>query len=468
MLVQLGLHRGAFERSAAAVALVATASGCISTPTATTLDRSYDAAETRLRDSPRRSSAAGAARDLDLSTTVERDEVVARAVARSPALAVMAHRARAVVHAGRAEGSLPPPELGAEVWNLPLARPYALGEAEMYMVELRQRFPAAGSLDARARAMAEEAQAMLAEVSSEERMVAERAANAFAEYAQAFAEKRLQEQQLALLERMGQAVRARFATGGAGLADSARIEVEVAKVLRGLARVAGDIARARATLNAVLRRPVSAPLGEPRETPAETVRIPVEDLIARAQANRGTTLSADARVRAAGARREAAEAEARVPEFMLGVGYWQELGMRPGLGVTGAMSLPWLWGPVRHRARQAQEEEAAELAAKDNVALDAQLEVTEAHAVLSALEAQLVVIRGRALPAAHMSREALTAAFSTGNTNLLEWVDVTRSVLDLEMERIQLQGDLARSIASLERAVGVVLPRAPLVEDATR
>ena len=66
-----------------------------------------------------------------------------------------------------------------------------------------------------------------------------------------------------------------------------------------------------------------------------------------------------------------------------------------------------------------------------------------------------------------MSREALTAAFSTGNTSLLEWVDVTRSVLDLELERIQLQGDLARSIASLERAVGTALPRAPLVENTT-
>ena len=314
MLAQLGLHLGAFERYAAAATLALASSGCISTHTANTLDRSYDAAETRLRESARRPADRKASADLDLAGPVDRDVVVARAVARSPSLTVMAHRARALVHAGRAEGSLPPAELGLEAWNLPLVRPYALGEAEMYMVELRQRFPAAGSLDARARAMAEEAQAILAEVSSEERLVVERAANAFTEYMQALAEKRLQEQQLALLERMGQAVRARFATGGAGLADAARLEVEVAKVLRALARVAGDAARARATLNAVLRRPASAPLGEPREGPPETVRLTVEDLIARARANRGAALSADARVRAAGARREAAEAEARVPE----------------------------------------------------------------------------------------------------------------------------------------------------------
>jgi outer membrane protein TolC len=265
----------------------------------------------------------------------------------------MAHRARALVHAGRAEGSLPTAEVGVEVWNLPLAQPYALGEANMYMVNLRQRFPAAGSLDARARAMAEEAQAMLAELSSEERLVAERAATAFAEYTQAFAERRLQEQQLALLERMAQAVRARYTTGGSGLADASRIDVEVAKAQRALARVVGDLARSRATLNAVLRRPPGAPLGEPREAPPETVRFSVEELVSRAEANRGATLSADARLRAAGARREAAEAEARIPEFMVGLGYWQDPTMRPGLGASVSMSLPWLWGPTRDRMHQA-------------------------------------------------------------------------------------------------------------------
>lgn len=379
----------------------------------------------------------------------------------------MAHRARALVHAGRAEGSLPSAELGFEAWNLPLARPYALGEADMYMVELRQRFPAAGSLDARARAMAEEAQAMVAELSSEERMVAERAANAFADYVQAFAEQRLQARQLALLSRMGQAVRARYTTGGAGLAEAARIDVEVAKAERALARVAGDIARSRATLNAVLRRPSGAPLGAPREVPPETVRLTVEELIARAEANRGATLAADARARAAGARREAAEAEARVPEFMVGLGYWQDPTMRPGVGVTASMSLPWLWGPGRDRVRQAEEEEAAERAARERAGLDTQGEVSEAHAQLEALEAQLSVIRGQALSATQRSMEALTAAFSTGNASLLDWVDVARSLLDLEMEVIALHGDLQRGIASLERAVGTALPRTPLHEEST-
>lgn len=400
--------------------------------------------------------------EVDLTAPLDRDAVVTLAVARSPALALVARRARALVHAGRAEGSLPPAELGFEVGNLPLTRPYAAGEADMYMVELRQRFPAAGSLDARARAMAEEAQAMLAELSAEERLVAQRAADAFAEYVQAFTERGIQRQQLALLERMGQATRARYTTGGSGLADAARIDVEIAKAQRALARIEGDSARARAALNAVLRRPVGAPLGEPQELAPQTVRLPLDELLARAESNRGPTLAADARLRAAGVRREAVEAEARIPEFMVGLGYWQDPRMRPGVGVTASMSLPWLWGPGRHRMAQGQEEEAAERAARDGAGLEAQAEVSEAYARLAAFEQQLLVVRRQALPAARRSIDALTAAFSTGNASLLEWVDAARSVLDLEMEAADLHGQLSHGIAALERAVGTLLPRVAL------
>ncbi|MCC6213946.1 MAG: TolC family protein, partial [Polyangiaceae bacterium] len=416
----------------------------MSGPTRQALDRSYELATPGTRAGPGAGREGGAGAALDLSAPLDRDAVVALAVTRSPALAVLSHRARALVHAGRAEGTPPPAELGLQASNLPLARPYAAGEADMYLLELRQRFPPGAALDARARAMAEEAQALLAEVSSEERLVAERAGAAFADYSQALAERRLAERQLALLHRMGQAVQARYPTGGSSLSDGARVELELARGRRALARAEGTILRSRATLNVVLRRPAAAPLGEPRDVPVETVALGVDELVARAEATRGATVSADARVRAATARREAAAAEARIPEVMVGFGYWQDPAMRPGLGVSASMSLPWLWGPTGHRLDQAREEEAAERAARDQAGLEARTEVVEVHAQLRAIEAQLAVVRARALPAARRSLDALAAAYTTGSATLLDWVDVTRSVLDLELEAVELRGDLER------------------------
>lgn len=440
--------------------------GCVSAQTARNLDQSYDVASASLNRQAEPEQRDPALNDAALTQTLDREVVVEQAVARSPALSILAHRARALVHAGRAQGAPPPAEVGFEVWNLPLAQPYALGEADMYMVEVRQRFPAAGSLNARARAMAEDAQALLAELSSEERLVAERATNAFAEYEQAWAEQRLLREQLGLLERMAGAVRARATTGG-GLVDAARIDVEVGKAQRVQARLTGELARATATLNALLRRPPHAILGAPRDSAPETVRLTVDELVKRAEGHRGATLSAAARLRAATARRQAAEAEARVPEFMVGLGYWQDPGMRAGMGITTSMSLPWLWGPARHVVRQAQEEEAAERATQDNAGVEAQIEITEAHTVISAAEAQWRVIRSQALPSARRSLEAFTATFSTGNASLLEWLDILRSTLDLEIEAVVVEGDLARGVAGLERAVGAALPRTPLTEEPT-
>lgn len=450
---------------AATLLAATTLPACVSARTAQTLDRSYGQAGSELKRAPHPPSTQRTAGEADFAAPFDVDAFVAQAVARSPALARMAHRARAVVHEGRAEGSLPAAEVGFEVQNLPMTRPYALGEAEMYMVELRQRFPAAGSLDARARAMAEEAQAMLAELSSEARMVAERATSAFADYVQALATQRLQQRQLGLLERMGQAVRARYTTGGTGLADAARIEVEVARARRMLARVDGELPRLQAMLNLLLRRAPNAALGPPLERPAETVRLPLDALFARAEASRGATRAADARLHAAAARRDAAQAEANVPEFMVGLGYWQHPSMRAGIGVTASMSLPWLWGPGSDRERQAEATWAAERAARDSAGLEAQTEIAEAHGRLGALEAQLQIVRIEALSAAQRSIEALAVAFATGNATLLEWVDASRSALDLEMEEIELRGELTRSVAGLERAVGAPLPRTRIEQD---
>jgi outer membrane protein TolC len=82
-----------------------------------------------------------------------------------------------------------------------------------------------------------------------------------------------------------------------------------------------------------------------------------------------------------------------------------------------------------------------------------------------ALEEQLSVIRGQALPATARSLQAVTAAFSSGSASLLEWVDVARSELALQLESVALQAELARALAGLQRAVGTSLPRSSLSQE---
>lgn len=439
--------------------------GCVSTQTARRLDQSYRNASVRI-ERPVADGGADDGDNVDLSGPIDRDTIIELVVSRAPSLSAVSHRARALVHAAHAEGSLPAGEVSFKIWNLPLARPYSLGEANMYMVDLQQRFPAYGSLDAHARATLEEAEALLLDTASEERVWAQRAADAYASYVHGIQDHALHREHLQLLDQMQSAVRARLTTGGSAIADAARIELEVAKTQRSIARTTGNVARARAALNALLRRAADAPLGPPRQTHAEAVRLSVEELITQAHAHRGETLAVDARVRAASARRQAAEAEASYPEITVGVGYWQDPMRRPGFGTNVAMSLPWLWGGADHRVNQALEQEAAEISSGDDADVELQSEVTEAHARIAANEAELLTIDQQALPAARRSIEALIAAYTSGNATLLEWVDASRSVLDLKMESADVTEALALSVAALERAVGTSLPRVAVLTEA--
>src|SRR5262245_14032890 len=77
-----------------------------------------------------------------LEEAVDRRKILDAAVRDHPALRAAEERARATRAAADAEGRLPPPEAMVQIWQVPLARPYAIGDAQMIMFGLGQSFPA--------------------------------------------------------------------------------------------------------------------------------------------------------------------------------------------------------------------------------------------------------------------------------------------------------------------------------------
>lgn len=419
-----------------------------------------------LRIRARAGHASGRERDAfarwDERRAIARDELVRLAVVRDRGLAADALRVRAMLEDARAEESLPPPELGAEAWNVPLARPYQLGEADMYMVELRQMIPSPGSLGARAQARAQEARAMAADLVVRERAVTRRAADAYADYVGLWLEHGVHEEHAARVAQMVDTARARYPAGGTMLVDVARLDIEMARERRNVTRVRGALGRARAAINALLRRPSRAPLGPPSNLVPATVRHSLEELLVLARNSRAEVTAAVARTRAAMAATEAAEREASTPSFMVGGGYWQDPAERPGFGATVSMTLPWISGAGRARARASALRTRAERAAIDAARAAARGEVGEGHARVLAVEQELAVVRGDVLPAAARAVEAAASAYGSGQGDLTSWLDATRMVLDARMEEAALIAELEHAVAELEQAVGTHLRRAPL------
>jgi outer membrane protein TolC len=404
----------------------------------------------------------------DEPVPLELDALQRLAVARDPELAAMAHRARAMLHAARAETELPPPELGVQLWNLRLTPPYDMSTLDMVMFELRQAFPPGGSRDAMGRAMAEEARAMAAEAATREQELRLMVAERHAELTAAFRLRTVFTDQDRVLDQAIELARAMHAVEGTALEEVVRLEAERASVLRRLERADRDAAVARAALNALLQRPPDAPLGEPPGGEARTVHLPLADLLDRMERSRAVLGASRARVDAARARAEAARTEAERPDVMLGVTAWYSpMGNDAGVGGMVSVSLPWATAMARERAAAAAELEAGEDEMARGTLAGSRGEVGLALARLGGLERELAVIRSRVRPAAERSVEAMSAAYLAGRSDLLPWIDAIRMVLEVRMEEIDVMMELAMAVAELEWAVGEPLPQATVGEEET-
>jgi outer membrane protein TolC len=342
----------------------------------------------------------------------------------------------------------------ADLWQVPLERPYALGDAGMLMLGLRQNVPAPGARAARAEALRHEARARSALAHGSRRGLRREAGLTFVDYAEAFELRKVTALQQQLLEKLRDTAGARQAAGGA-LADVAAADAELAVLEAEVAAqdVAIDMSRER--LNVLMRRAPGAPLGDPvwtEDAPQMSSSAALES--ARRQRPERDAARAERDARRAELRAE--DREATWPEFSVAGLYFAPVGpaTEHGYGVSASMSLPWLWGGAGHR-RDAQrasldaaerEREAVELA----IARD----VTTALAKARSLQTRSAVLEQRALPASVRAAEAARVGYQSGRAELMSILEAERRVVQLRLELVRTRAELERAIVELEWAIG--------------
>ena len=355
-----------------------------------------------IRSSLAATPASGAAQgpsDAELAAPLDQTTVVRAAIARSPAIRVSRERARAMVSEAKAEGSLPPPEVMAQVWQVPIAA-HAL-DTQMIMVGVSQNFPAPGARGAREEAKGAEAKA-------EEAMSTDRARQIGTGGRPCV--RRLPSSRppaTGSIEPTGRiastsSMSPRLDTwqGIAGRRDEGPSRV----VADGSGRRDGCDARrsARAHINALLGREPGAPLGEPLEREPQLPSWDTQTLLAKAHETRPELRVAKAERDARQLTLRAAEREATWPSFTLGALYFPR--RRPiryhGYGASASVSVPWLWGGARER-RTAEEQHLHAAGTNIDAAripIDTEVVTAETNAESSAYRLQ--VLRDRRYPRA--------------------------------------------------------------------
>lgn len=394
---------------------------------------------------------------------LDRTTAVRIAVAAHPGIGAAEKRAHARALAAEAEGSLPPPDVMVQVWQVPLARPYAVGDAGMVMVGLGQTFPAPGARGARERAGLHVASADRAMAADRLRTVRRDAEHAFTDYVEARARHRVHLEHRAVAARTLALARARHA-GGASLTDVTQAEVELARVD---VDVIGDRSRvdgAGERLNALMARSPSEPIGPPIIGEPEMAAWDLRTSLAKAREVRPELRAAAAQRDARQQEAIAAETEAKLPSVSVAALYFAPVGMTPthGYGANASMSLPWLWGEASSRREGTREAAEAARAEARAATIPVDAEVVMADANMRALALRLSALRDRALPASRRSFEAAWAGYESARTDVLTLFAARRAVVDVESDIVAARAALDHALAELDAAVGIEVPRRPL------
>ena len=400
--------------------------------------------------------------DTQLGAPLDRRTLVRAALERNPAVQVSEQRARAMRASARAEGSLPPPELMGQVWQVPFAHPAAL-DSQMIMVGVTQTIPAPGVLSAREQSTTAQANQEQAMAADRARMIRREAGNAFADYAESSARHRIHRAHLDITRHLFDVAEARHAAGGS-LPDVTRSQVELSRMEANVVTDATLIESARAHLNALLAREPGLPLGPPVESEAVVAAWDVPTLIAKAHDARPEFKQVEAEREARAHAVRAAEREATWPSFSVGALYFPPTKVMPehGYGVSASMSLPWLWGPSGSRREAEREFLAAASTNVGAVRIPVDAEVVTAEAKSRSAAYRLQVLRDKTLPAGRRSFEVAQSGFESGRTDLMTVLDARRSVVDVDQEIVMARSDLDRALTDLEAAVGTEIPTRPL------
>lgn len=324
----------------------------------------------------------------------------------------------------------------------------------IYSVE--QDIPLWGKLDLKRDAARAEVDRMRADSRTAETELVEKVKVAFAQYYQADQAIRETHQLHGVVHDIAKLTRDRYAQNRGSQQEVFKAEVETSRIETEIARQEAALRSAKGRLNALLARPIDAPLAEPnhpRTLPPAELLAPAA-LLERARAANPGLQSTTAAIAGAEHSRDLAE-KSWYPDVTISAGAID----RTGNGPNGYTAMIGLKVPLQFGMHQAQEREArAQLGAARarREALDQQIEsdIAEAAASLSASRRTAELIKTQLLPKNEALVRSGTAAYAVGKAQLTDVLMAEHDLADLRIQLLSAEFDSQRQLAAIERLIG--------------
>ena len=349
-----------------------------------------------------------------------------------------------------------------------------------FIVGIRQPFPVPAKLDRAGRIALERTHMALARVQETRLRVIADVKRAYFRLYMVIKSIEITQENQQLLRGLIEVARAQVASGRRPQEDVLRAEVELSSLEAALIRLRQDRLSTEARLNQLLGRDPGTPVAEPVDFEIRRAQLSVDDLLAKAaKANPGLK-----RLEHQIVRDREAVGLARLaywPNFTVGL-EWMIMDGRsafepprnpatgrrppsPQLSEEGSdnwailfgFTLP-IWGDkIRAGVREAELKVAASnlqyASARDRL----QFEIEDALARVRAQQELAALFKNTIIPQAEQTYRVSQASYSAGTSDFLYVIDNWRKWLAFTIQYYRSLGELERSVADLEQAVGLSL-----------
>ena len=387
-------------------------------------------------------------------TQLNREALIQSVLARNPSVNAAREALRAALAEVPQATAFEDPMVGYELAPLSIVGDARFGQ----VVSVRQKLPFPGKRRRAGEAALAMAEAEAAELGVVQLELAEMASELYDDYFVVARALEINVHHKGLLEQIKKSAEAQYVAGRAAQQDPIQAEVELAQLERERITLDAERDQIIAQLNGLLHRSPSIALppapsdltlaAAPSGTSAE-----LQELALRKRPQRD---AANARIRAAQARRSVAERDF-YPDFEVMGSYNSMWDMTAHQWMVGVMiDVPVQRGKRRAAVEQAEAEIARTRFEDVRLVDEIRVEVDRAARRVTEARALVDVYVNKLLPAARAQIDSARAGFTAAQNSFLAVIEAEKTLRDIELSLAMSRAELSRRQAALARAVGFI------------
>ena len=375
----------------------------------------------------------------------------------NPELTAMQYETEAAEARVQPAGALPDPTFRVEWQDLSRSNSSLVpGPAESIKYTVAQTLPFWGKRELKQEVAAAEVEQTQARRRATAAELRAKIKTAFAQYYQAWRAATLTDEMQLLLREMENLARTRYANGLAPQQDTLKAQAEQTALRTSRITWEAEQRQARVRLNALLGRPATAPLAEPRSLPELPSPSKLTGLEQRVWQSNPTLLAQSAQITAAEQTRRLAEKN-RYPDLNVGVSPIQRKGEFDRWELMLEVNIP-----LQQETRRSQEREAAAMLAAAQIRQEANTnqvlgDLQEALAGLESANRQIQLLKTSLLPQAELSLQSALVNYQTGRIDFTTALDAQRQIRQARLDYLKAQVEQQLRLAEIERLVGAPL-----------